>query len=219
MACLYLVADDSCLRSKISLEEAVEQAILGGVNWVQLREKTANCFQFYQQAKTIKAICQSYQVPLIINDRLDIALAVDADGVHLGQNDLPAKEARKILGNKKILGVSARTLEQAAQAQYDGADYLGVGAIFATTTKHDAKTITLATFLQMYQNVDLPMMLIGGIHQQTLPVLQQTLSQHHVKIAGVAVVSAILAQENIHLASQQLKQIMETGSCYQPKVL
>ena len=119
---LYLVTDCQCLKNE-SLERAVEQAILGGVTLVQLREKQRDSKEFYQQALRIKAICHQYHVPLLINDRVDIALAVEADGVHIGQSDLPAKVVRGILGKNKIMGVSARTVAQAQQAQADGADY------------------------------------------------------------------------------------------------
>lgn len=200
---LYLVTDRNCLKHQ-SLEQAVEQAILGGVTLVQLREKHLDSRDFYQQALSIKKICQTHQIPLIINDRLDIAQAVAADGVHLGQSDLPAHLARKILGDNKIIGVSARTVEQAVQAQKDGADYLGVGAMFATTTKADATTVTIDTLKAIRQAVNLPIVAIGGINATTLPVLQAQLQTAHIAIDGVAVVSAILGQDNIQEASKAL---------------
>ena len=124
-----------------TLEEAVEQAILGGCSLIQLREKQSSSREFFEMAKRIKAITDRYRVPLIINDRIDVALAVDAAGVHLGQEDIPAKEARRIMGEEKVIGVSARTVELARKAVEDGADYLGVGAMFATSTKGNAKVI------------------------------------------------------------------------------
>lgn len=205
---LYLVTDRQCLNHQ-TLERAVEQAILGGVTLVQLREKTFDSRDFYEQALRVKAICQQYQIPLLINDRIDIAQAVDADGVHLGQSDLPAHLARKILGKDKIIGVSARTVEQACQAQADGADYLGVGAMFATTTKNDAKNITIATLKAIRQAVDLPIVAIGGINHTTLPSLQNDLQSAQTSIDGVAAVSAILGQNDIQLASQQLSDILK----------
>ena len=205
---LYLVTDRQCLNNQ-TLESAVEQAILGGVTLVQLREKTLDSRNFYEQALRIKAICQQYQIPLLINDRIDIAQAVDADGVHLGQSDLPAKVARQILGKDKLIGVSARTVEQACQAQADGADYLGVGAMFATTTKNDAKNITIATVKAIRQAVDLPIVAIGGINHTTLPTLQHDLQSVQTSIDGVAVVSAILGQNDIKLASQQLTDMLK----------
>ena len=205
---LYLVTDRQCLNHQ-TLESAVEQAILGGVTLVQLREKALDSRDFYEQALRVKAICQQYQIPLLINDRIDIAQAVDADGVHLGQSDLPAKVARQILGKDKIIGVSARTVEQACQAQADGADYLGVGAMFATTTKNDAKNITIATLKAIRQAVDLPIVAIGGINHATLPSLQHDLQSAQTSIDGVAVVSAILRQNDIQLASQQLSAMLK----------
>ncbi|MGL5253355.1 MAG: thiamine phosphate synthase [Moraxella sp.] len=201
---LYLVTDCQCLKNE-SLERAVEQAILGGVTLVQLREKQRDSKEFYQQALRIKAICHQYHVPLLINDRVDIALAVEADGVHIGQSDLPAKVVRGILGKNKIMGVSARTVAQAQQAQADGADYLGVGAMFATTTKRDAKTVSITTLKEIRQAVNIPIVAIGGINTTTLPLLQKGLAQIKTCVDGVAVVSAILAADDISLASQRLK--------------
>ena len=201
---LYLVTDCQCLKNE-SLERAVEQAILGGVTLVQLREKQRDSKEFYQQALRIKAICHQYHVPLLINDRVDIALAVEADGVHIGQSDLPAKVVRGILGKNKIMGVSARTVAQAQQAQADGADYLGVGAMFATTTKRDAKTVSNTTLKEIRQAVNIPIVAIGGINTTTLPLLQKGLAQIKTCVDGVAVVSAILAADDISLASQRLK--------------
>lgn len=201
---LYLVTDQTCLRNQ-TLEQAVEQAILGGVTLVQLREKNLNGQDFYQQALNIKAICQRYHVPLLINDRVDIALAVDADGVHIGQSDLPANIVRQLIGNDKIMGVSARTVEQASQAVKHGADYLGVGAMFSTSTKHDAKAIDWDELVKIRQNIDIPLVLIGGINATTLPVLQRKLLEHQMDIEGFAIVSAILGQNDVKLASQMLK--------------
>lgn len=201
---LYLVTDQTCLRNQ-TLEQAVEQAILGGVTLVQLREKNLNGQDFYQQALNIKAICQRYNVPLLINDRVDIALAVDADGVHIGQSDLPANIVRQLIGNDKIMGVSARTVEQASQAVKHGADYLGVGAMFSTSTKHDAKAIDWDELVKIRQNIDIPLVLIGGINATTLPVLQRKLLEYQMDIEGFAMVSAILGQNDVKLASQMLK--------------
>lgn len=201
---LYLVTDQTCLRNQ-TLEQAVEQAILGGVTLVQLREKNLNGQDFYQHALNIKAICQRYNVPLLINDRVDIALAVDADGVHIGQSDLPANIVRQLIGNDKIMGVSARTVEQASQAVKHGADYLGVGAMFSTSTKHDAKAIDWDELVKIRQNIDIPLVLIGGINATTLPVLQRKLLEHQMDIEGFAIVSAILGQNDVKLASQMLK--------------
>ena len=203
---LYLVADQHCLSKNFAnnLEKAVEQAILGGVKIVQLREKTANSRTFFDQAERILAICRQHNVPLLINDRMDIALAVGADGVHLGQSDLPADVARQLLGDDKIIGVSARTVTQAQKAKQDGADYLGIGAVFGTTTKDDAKVIDLATIKQINQAVDLPIILIGGINNQNLSMLKENIDKNQLKISGFAVVSAILQQDDIYQASKNL---------------
>ena len=205
---LYLVTDRNCLQQQ-SLEQAVEQAILGGVTLVQLREKAIASKEFYERALRIKAICHHYNVPLLINDRVDIALAVEADGVHIGQSDLPCRVVRQILGKDKIIGVSARTAQQAIQAQADGADYLGVGAMFATSTKQDAQTVTIASLTQIRQAVTLPIVAIGGINHTTLPALQQALQAADTSIDGVAVVSAILGQKDVKLASEQLKEMIK----------
>lgn len=203
---LYLVTDQSCLPAGVTLANAVEQAIVGGVTLVQLREKNLDSRAFFEQALQVKAICQAQHVPLLINDRVDIALAIDADGVHVGQSDLPADVARRLLGADKIIGVSARTVAQARQAQTDGADYLGVGAVFATHTKHDAKTVDIATFAAMRAAVDLPMVAIGGINAKTLPTLQNNLSTAGVTADGIAVVSAILGAADTRQAAADLKQ-------------
>lgn len=205
---LYLVTDRNCLQQQ-TLEQAVEQAILGGVTLVQLREKAIASKAFYERALRIKAICHHYNVPLLINDRVDIALAVEADGVHIGQSDLPCGVVRQLLGKDKIIGISARTAQQAIQAQADGADYLGVGAMFATSTKQDAQTVTIASLTQIRQAVTLPIVAIGGINHTTLPALQQSLQAADTSIDGVAVVSAILGQEDVKLASEQLKEMIK----------
>mgnify|MGYP003434428057 FL=1 len=206
---LYLVTDRNCLQQQ-TLEQAVEQAILGGVTLVQLREKAIASKAFYERALRIKAICHHYNVPLLINDRVDIALAVEADGVHIGQSDLPCGVVRQLLGKDKIIGVSARTAQQAIQAQADGADYLGVGAMFATSTKQDAQTVTIASLTQIRQAVTLPIVAIGGINHTTLPALQQALQAADTSIDGVAVVSAILGQQDVKLASEKPKEMIKT---------
>ena len=209
---LYLVTDRNCLQQQ-TLEQAVEQAILGGVTLVQLREKAIASKEFYERALRIKAICHHYNVPLLINDRVDIALAVVADGVHIGQSDLPCRVVRQILGKDKIIGVSARTAQQAIQAQADGADYLGVGAMFATSTKQDAKTVSVETLNDIRESVSIPIVAIGGINHTTLPALQQALQSAETStvgvINGVAVVSAILGQKDVKLASEQLKEMIK----------
>ena len=162
------LSTDRGLMSTDTLEKAVEEAILGGVTMVQLREKDCSSKEFYETALRIKEITDAYEVPLLINDRVDIALAVDADGVHIGQSDLPVKIARKILGKDKIIGVSARNVAQALEAEQNGADYLGVGAMYATGTKKDAKVTSREELLKIRQAVKIPIVVIGGINQKTL---------------------------------------------------
>ncbi|MEG0021141.1 MAG: thiamine phosphate synthase [Oscillospiraceae bacterium] len=201
---VYLVTD-SQLKSTETIEQAVEAAILGGVTLVQLREKNIDSLDFYNEAIAVKEICHRYNVPLIINDRLDIALAVDADGVHLGQSDIPAAVAREIIGQDKILGISASTLEQAEKAQRDGADYLGVGAMFATGTKTDAKLVSKEQLREIVEMADIPVVIIGGVNENTIPQFRD------VKIDGVSVVSAIIAKQDITGAAQLIKEIFMEG--------
>lgn len=197
---LYLVTDRQ-LMSTPTLEEAVEAAIRGGVTVVQLREKDCTSREFYETACKIKAITDDADVPLIINDRLDIALAVDAAGVHVGQKDLPAAVARRILGPDKIIGVSAATVPEAIQAAADGADYLGVGAMFPTGTKTNTRPVTVERLKEIRAAVNIPMVAIGGINHSNAATLRGT------GIDGLAVVSAILAQPDIEKAARELKQI------------
>jgi len=164
---LYLVTDRE-LFPGIKLAEAVEQAILGGVTMVQLREKNVSSRDFYTVAMEIKEITDRYNVPLIINDRLDIALAIDAAGLHVGQDDLPARVARRALaGTGKILGVSAATVAEALQAQVDGADYIGAGSVFTTGTKKDVRPIDRDELIRIRQAVNIPVVAIGGINEHT----------------------------------------------------
>ncbi|MEG6521590.1 thiamine phosphate synthase [Desulfotomaculum sp. 1211_IL3151] len=197
---LYLVTDRERMNAP-SLAEAVESAILGGCTLVQLREKTVASLNFFKIAQKVKGITDRYNIPLIINDRVDIALAVDAAGVHVGQNDLPAATVRRIIGPNKILGVSAATLQEAKQAQADGADYLGVGAMFATETKTDAHLVSLAELGQIRSDVSIPIVVIGGINKATIPKFIGT------GINGLAVVSAILSAQDIKAAARELKNL------------
>ncbi len=197
---LYLVTDRDLMSTK-TLEEAVEQAIMGGCTLVQLREKTSSSREFYQTALKVKEITDKYKVPLIINDRVDIALAVDADGVHVGQSDLPAAVVRKIIGKDKILGVSAGSVENAIEAQRDGADYIGVGALFSTSTKTDANSVSKETLMKIIEEVSIPVVGIGGINAQNAAQLKNT------GINGIAVVSAIIAQKDIKLSAEKMLNI------------
>lgn len=197
---LYLCTDRSLMTSP-TIEESVELAIKGGVTVVQLREKDCSSRAFYDLALRVKAITRRFNVPLIINDRVDIALAVDADGVHVGQSDLPCAAVRAMMGSDKIVGVSASSLEEALQAQRDGADYLGVGAMYATSTKDDAKIVSMDELKAIRQAVQLPMVVIGGINARTIPNFKG------MGVEGIAVVSAIVAQQDVEGAARALLKL------------
>ena len=198
---LYAVTDSRWLNGN-SLAEVVEKALAGGVTCVQLREKHLPFDEFLRTAKEIKALCQNFHVPFIVDDNLDIALACDADGLHIGQNDMPAAKARQLLGPDKILGVSAQTAQQAVNACRDGADYLGVGAVFPTGTKTDAVEVPLDMLKTITAAVDIPVVAIGGINADNIAQLSGT------GIAGAAVVSAIFAQKDIKKAAANLRQLI-----------
>lgn len=197
---LYLVTDRT-LMSTATLTEAVEQAILGGCTMVQLREKELSSLEFYKQAMEIKQITDQYHVPLIINDRIDIAMAVKADGVHIGQSDIPAAVARKLIGADMLLGVSAASVTEALQAEKDGADYLGVGAMFPTGTKTDADLVSMEELQKIRQAVKLPIVAIGGINKENASLF------HSAGIDGLAIVSAIIAQPDIRKAAAEIKEL------------
>jgi thiamine-phosphate pyrophosphorylase len=197
---LYLVTDRD-LMSTPTLEQAVEEAIAGGCTLVQLREKQVSSLEFYTTAVRVKKITDYHAIPLIINDRVDIALAVDAAGIHIGQSDLPASIVRMIIGPKKILGVSVSTLEEALQAKDADADYLGVGAMFATGTKTDAKPVTMEELKKIKANINLPCVVIGGINEITIPMFKDT------GIDGIAVVSALISKRDIPSAAMNLKKL------------
>ena len=197
---LYLVTDH---RNKTEEEflNIIEEAIKGGTSIVQLREETASTKDFYQLALKVKEITTRYDVPLLINDRIDIALAVDSEGVHLGQDDMPADIARKIIGDDKILGVSASTVEEAIKAQIDGADYIGSGAVFPTATKDDADSVSKEELKSIVDSIDIPVVAIGGITIENASELKDT------GIAGFSVVSAIMSADDPKEASQKLREI------------
>lgn len=198
---LYLVTDRPLLQKRNFLQ-SIEQAIIGGVTFLQLREKSLPTLEFYRQAVQVKELAAKYNIPFVINDRLDIALAVDADGLHIGQDDMPLEVARRLLGPEKIIGVSAATVEEAMLAEQQGADYLGVGAVFATATKTDADTVSLEELRRIKQRVGIPVVAIGGIQEGNVRQVMDT------GIDGVSVVSAILGREDIQKASRQLLQLI-----------
>ena len=192
---LYLVTN----RYQDSLEtflEKIETACRSGVTIVQLREKNLTTHQYYQLAKQVKEITDTYQVPLIIDDRLDICLAVDAAGLHIGDDELPVSVARKVLGSEKILGVTAKTVKRALEAEEGGADYLGTGAIFPTTTKENAPITLISTLKTICQRVAIPVVAIGGLTSENIDQLIGT------GIAGVAVVRDLMQAEDIETKTQ-----------------
>ena len=192
---LYLVTN----RYQDSLEsflEKVETACRSGVTIVQLREKNLTTNQYYQLAKQVKEITDAYQVPLIIDDRLDVCLAVDAAGLHIGDDELPVSVARQVLGPDKILGVTAKTVKRALEAEESGADYLGTGAIFPTTTKENAPITRISTLNDICQTVSIPVVAIGGLTSENIDQLIGT------GIAGVAVVRDLMQAEDIEVKTQ-----------------
>lgn len=192
---LYLVTN----RYQDSVErflEKVETACRSGVTIVQLREKNLTTNQYYQLAKQVKEITDVYQVPLIIDDRLDVCLAVDAAGLHIGDDELPVSVARQVLGPEKILGVTAKTIKRALEAETSGADYLGTGTIFPTTTKENAPITLISTLKTICQTVDIPVVAIGGLTSENIDQLMGT------GIAGVAVVRDLMQAEDIEAKTQ-----------------
>lgn len=196
---LYLVTDRHWLANR-NLEDDVEKAILGGVTMVQLREKNIDNDSFIELAKKVKQVCNKYKVPFIINDNLEVALAVDSDGIHIGQDDLPASLVRQKIGPDKILGVSAHNLDEAIAAKKAGATYLGAGAMFSTTTKDNTTNLSIEQLQTITKNVDIPVVAIGGINYDNC------FSLKNCNLAGIAVVSAIMAATNISEAASNLKK-------------
>lgn len=198
---LYLCTNSE-MNNKYSLEHCVEQAILGGVTIVQVREKEKNYDDFFKIASRIKKVTDKYNIPLIINDNIEIAVNIDADGVHIGQNDISCLEARKILGTKKIIGVTVTNLSEAKQAIENGATYLGVGAIYKSTTKKDAIIVDIDELKKIVEYSSIPVVVIGGINENTIPMLK------NIKIDGFAMIRPILAQKNILSSTKKLKTII-----------
>lgn len=199
---LYAVTDRHWLNGK-TLYEQVEEALKGGATFIQLREKDLTEEEFLEEAKKIQQLCKKYRVPFIINDNVKLAKEIDADGVHVGQSDMEALDVRAQLGEDKIIGVSARTVEQALLAEKHGADYLGVGAVFQTGTKTDAREVEHSVLKEICTKVDIPVVAIGGITQDNVKVLSGS------GINGVAVISAIFAQKDIETATAKLKSCVE----------
>ena len=199
---LYAVTDSGKDADR-PLPKRVESALKGGATCIQLREKELRGEALIKEAEEIRALCAAYRVPLIINDDVDLAIRLDADGVHVGQQDMEAKEARRRLGPEKIIGVSARTVEQAVQAWKDGADYLGVGAVFHTGSKADARQIEHETLRRICSAVPIPAVAIGGIAEKNALELAGS------GISGIAVISAIFAEEDVEAAAARMKKLAE----------
>lgn len=200
---LYAVTDRSWLNNK-TLAKAVEEAILGGVTFVQLREKSVTKEEFIELAREVKEVTDRYKVPFVINDHVDVALEVDADGVHVGQDDDELTEARRQLGPDKLIGVSTHNVEEALQAEKNGADYIGVGAVFGSSTKLDAGALTHGMLQKVANAVTIPVVGIGGINERNLMQLNGS------GIDGVAVISALFAKEDITAAASELRQLADT---------
>lgn len=196
---LYAVTDRHWLKGR-SLRQVVEESLDGGVTMVQLREKQLEEGAFLEEAKELQALCRQRHIPFLVNDNVDIALAMDADGVHVGQSDMEALDVRKKLGPDKIIGVSAQTVEQALLAQAHGADYLGVGAVFPTGSKDDAVEVPFETLKAICQAVSIPVVAIGGISKANVEMLSGS------GICGVAVISAIYGAPDIEKAARELKE-------------
>lgn len=199
---LYLVTDAGLSLGRPHVQ-VVEDAVRGGVTVVQYREKSAGTRQMIEEARELRQLCKAAGVPFIVNDRIDIALAVDADGVHVGQDDMPASLARRLIGKGRILGVSAGSLEEARKAEADGADYIGASPIFATPTKTDAPApLGVEGLRQLARVVSIPVVAIGGINAGNARSMMTA------GAAGVAVVSAIVAAQNVEAAAKEIRTAM-----------
>ena len=198
---LYLCTNTEMIEGK-DIKECVEEAILGGVSIVQVREKNKTYEEFVEIAKEVQKVTNKYKVPLIINDRIDIAREINADGVHLGQEDIPCELARKILGKDKIIGISVTTLEEAIAAYNASADYIGVGAMFKSKTKKDAKVVDFDEFLKIQSKIKIPIVVIGGINEKTIPIFK------NLNVSGYAMIRPILKQERIKEAATNLLNII-----------
>ncbi len=199
---LYLVTDSTNLSEEIFLDK-VEKTIQGGVTFLQIREKEKSTLEYIELAKKVHEICLRYDVPMVVDDRVDVAMAVDAEGVHVGQSDMPVDIARKLLGDKKIIGATAKTVEQAKKAEEMGADYLGVGAIYPTTTKVKTVLTSVDTLKDICESVDICANAIGGLNDGNMDVLRG------VPIAGICVVSAIMKADDSEEAARKLVAKMD----------
>ena len=195
---LYAVTDQSWLKEGQTLLSVCEDVLANGATFLQIREKDLDAAFFEAEAASLKALCARYRVPYVVNDSVEIALAIDADGVHVGQSDIRGRDIRKLMGPDKILGISAGTAEEAVAAERAGADYIGVGAVFGTSTKKDARNLTVEKLKEITNAVSIPVVAIGGINARNLMELSGS------GVDGVAVVSAIFAAEDPGKATAEL---------------
>ncbi len=208
---LYCVTDRHWLKGR-SLAQDVESAIKGGASLIQLREKELSHEEFLAEAKEIGALCRRYGVPFIINDDVELSVLCGADGVHVGQDDMDVASVRQKIGGEKILGVSAQTVEQALKAEAQGADYLGVGAVFPTDTKKDADFVPYAVLRQICQAVSIPVVAIGGISEHNIEKLRGS------GIWGVALVSAVFAADDIKAAAEKMRMLAEEALGFSERI-
>lgn len=197
---LYVVTDRGYTKDK-SLEKQVEESIEGGATFVQLREKNLSFEEFLEIGKSLKSITDKYNIPFVINDNIEVALELNADGVHVGQSDMNAKDCRRLIGEDKILGVSAQTVEQAILAEKNGADYIGVGAVFKTNSKDDADDVSFETLREITASVSIPVVAIGGISKENILKLKGS------NIDGVALISAIFSSKDIKGATEEMRKL------------
>ncbi|MDY3889368.1 MAG: thiamine phosphate synthase [Agathobacter sp.] len=200
---LYAITHDEW-HQEMSLMEQVEEALKGGATMIQYRDKNLTEQEMEETARELLQLCRRYQIPFLINDHVELAKRIDADGVHIGQCDMSPRLAREILGPDKIIGVTAKTTDQAMLAWKQGADYLGSGAVFGTSTKKDAKPMSRSLLQEICKSVPIPVVAIGGIEKDNVSTLKGT------DIAGVAVVSGIFAQEDIEAGTRELFELVES---------
>ena len=204
---LYAVTDQSWLKEGQTLLSVCENVLSNGATFLQIREKDLDANSFEAEAARLKALCARYKVPYVVNDSVEIAMAIDADGVHVGQSDIKGRDIRSMIGSHKILGISAGTIEEAVAAEKAGADYIGVGAVFATGTKKNARNLSIETLKEISSAVSIPVVAIGGINERNLMELKGS------GVDGVAVVSAIFAAEDPGKATAQLLELAREMVC------
>lgn len=200
--CLYAVTDSMWLGNR-TLPEVVKEALEGGATFLQIREKNLAYPEFVKLATEVKAVTDAYHIPYVVDDDVELAKEIDADGVHIGQSDLALVEARRVLGPDKIIGVSVHSVAEAIEAEKNGADYLGVGSVFTTSTKLDAEAVSKATLKEICEAVSIPVVAIGGIQKDNMLQLKGT------KVDGVAVVSAIFAAPDVQQAAKELRRVAD----------